>query len=87
MTAAEVPGQNMILAAITLTLRNTAPRPLWIHTLIAQLTTADDKSFDDEAASAVDLDRYFQAFPALNKIPSRRFPPKPSCQPEPNAEE
>ncbi len=67
VTAAEVPGQNMILAAITLTLRNTAPRPLWIHTLIAQLTTADDKSFDDEAASAVDLDRYFQAFPALKQ--------------------
>jgi len=66
VTAAEVPGQNMILAAITLTLRNTAPRPLWIHTLKAQLT-ADDKTFDDEAASAVDLDRYFQAFPALKQ--------------------
>jgi hypothetical protein len=67
VTAAEVPGQNMILAAITLTLRNTAPKPLWIHTLKAQLTTADDKTFDDEAASAVDLDRYFQAFPALKQ--------------------
>lgn len=67
VTAAEVPGQNMILAAITVTLRNTAPRPLWIHTLKAQLTTADDKTFDDEAASAVDLDRYFQAFPALKQ--------------------
>ncbi len=67
VTAAEVPGQNMILAAITLTLRNTAQKPLWIHTLKAQLTTADDKTFDDEAASAVDLDRYFQAFPALKQ--------------------
>ena len=67
VAAAEVPGQNMILAAITLTLRNTAKKPLWIHTLKAQLTTADDKTFDDEAASAVDLDRYFQAFPALKQ--------------------
>jgi len=64
---AEVPGQNMILAAITMTLRNTADKPLWIHTLKAQLTTADDKTFDDDAASAVDLDRYFQAFPALKE--------------------
>jgi hypothetical protein len=67
VAAAEVPGQNMILAAITLTLRNTADKPLWIHTLKAQLTTADDKTFNDEAASAVDLDRYFQAFPALKE--------------------
>src|SRR5271169_2530435 len=56
VTAAEVPGQNMILAAITMTLRNTANQPLWIHTLKAQLTTADGKTFDDDAASVVDLD-------------------------------
>ncbi len=67
VTAAEVPGQNMILAAITLTLRNTTDKPLWIHTVKAQLTTADGKAFDDEAASAVDLDRYYQAFPALKE--------------------
>jgi len=34
----------MILAAVTMTLRNTAANPLWIHTLKAQLTTADDKT-------------------------------------------
>jgi hypothetical protein len=67
VAAAEVPAQNMVLAAITMTLRNTAVRPLWIKTLKAQLTTADDKSLDDEAASVVDLDRYFQAFPALKE--------------------
>jgi hypothetical protein len=67
VSAAEVPGQNMILCAITFTLRNTADKPLWIHTLKARLTTADGKTFDDDAASAVDLDRYFQAFPALKE--------------------
>jgi hypothetical protein len=67
VAAAEVPGQNMVLAAITMTLRNTAARPLWIKTLKAQLITADSKTFDDEAASVVDLDRYFQAFPALKE--------------------
>jgi hypothetical protein len=67
VSAAEVPGQNMILAAITMTLRDTADKPLWIHTLKAQLTTADGKTFEDEAASAVDLDRYFQGFPALKE--------------------
>jgi len=67
VSAAEVPGQDMILAAITVTLRNTGKRSLWIHTLKAQLTTADDKVYDDEAASAVDLDRYYRAFPALKE--------------------
>ena len=67
VTAAEVPGQDMILAAITLTLRNTADKPLWIKTLQAQLTTADGKTFDDKSASALDLDRYYQAFPALKE--------------------
>lgn len=67
VSAAEVPGQDMILSAITMTLRNTAEKPLWIHTLKAQLTTADGKTFEDEAASAMGLDRYYQAFPALKE--------------------
>ena len=67
VAATEVPGQNMILASITMTLRNTTDKPLWIHTLKAQLTTADAQTFDDEAAAVVDLDRYFQAFPALKE--------------------
>jgi hypothetical protein len=67
VSAAEVPGQNMILSAITMTLRNTAEKPLWIHTLKAQLITADGKPFEDEAASAVDLDRYYHAFPGLKE--------------------
>jgi hypothetical protein len=67
VAAAEVPGQNMVLAAITVTLRNTAEKPLWIHTLKAQLTTSDGNTFEDEAASAVDLDRYYQAFPVLKE--------------------
>jgi hypothetical protein len=67
VVAAEVPGQNMILAAVTMTLRNTTDKPLWIHTVRAHLTTADGKTFDDAAASAVDLDRYYQGFPALKE--------------------
>ncbi len=67
VTAADVPGQDMILAAITVTLRNTGKRSLWVHTLKAQLTTADNRVYDDEAASAVDLDRYYRAFPALKE--------------------
>jgi hypothetical protein len=81
VTAADVPGQDMILAAITLTLRNTGKRPLWIHTLKAQLTTADGKVFDDEAASPVDLDRYYRAFPALKESSEPPLSPETKLQP------
>lgn len=67
ITAAEVPDQNTLLSAVTLTLRNTGQKPLWIHTIKARLTTADGKTFDDDAASGVDLDRYAQAFPVLKQ--------------------
>lgn len=67
ITAAEVPDQNTLLSAVTLTLRNTGQKPLWIHTIKARLTTADGNTFDDDAASGVDLDRYAQAFPVLKQ--------------------
>lgn len=67
VTAAEVPDQNMILSAVTLTLRNTGQKPLWIHTIKARLTTADGKTFDDDAVSGVELDRYAQSFPVLKQ--------------------
>ena len=67
VTAVEVPDQNLILSAVTITLHNPGERPLWIRTLKARLTTADGKTFDDEAASGVDLDRYAQSFPVLKE--------------------
>jgi len=85
VAASEVPGQDMIMAAITFTLRNTTDKPLWVHTLKARLTTADDKTFDDDAASAVDLDRYFQAFPALKE--SSEPPLSPETKLLPRAEQ
>jgi hypothetical protein len=67
VTAVEVTGQNSTMVAITLTLRNSGKKSLWIRTLKAQLAGADGKTFDDEAASSVDFGRYFQAFPALKE--------------------
>jgi len=67
VNAVEVVGQNMTMVSVTMTLRNGGKRSFWIHTLKARLTDADGKTFDDEAASGVDFDRYFQAFPALKE--------------------
>lgn len=67
VTVAEVADQNVVLSAVTLTLRNTGQKPLWIRTIKARLATADGKTFDDEAASGVELDRYAQSFPVLKQ--------------------
>jgi hypothetical protein len=64
ITAVEIPGQNSMLVAVTVTLHNSGERPLWIHTIQGKLKSSSDE-YSDDAASAVDFDRYFQAFPAL----------------------
>jgi len=66
ITVVEVPEQNLVLAAVNLTLHNTGEKPLWIHSIKVILKT-DNGEFSDEAASAIDFDRYFQAFPALKQ--------------------
>jgi len=76
VSAVDVPGQNHTMVAITLTLRNGSQRSLWIRTLKGRLTAADDKTFEDEAASAVDFDRFFQAFPALKENSKPPVPPE-----------
>lgn len=66
LTAIEVPDQNSMLVALTVTLHNSGEKPLWIHDIKGKLKTASNE-YSDDAASAVDFDRYFQAFPALKQ--------------------
>lgn len=60
-----------ILLAVNVSLTNAGPKPLWIHDIKAQLKT-DKGDFTDEAAPAVDVQRYYQAFPELkqNTLPA-----------------
>lgn len=81
VNAVDVPGQSLLLAAITVTLKNSTTRPLWVKTVKAELTTADGKSLEDEAASAVDLDRYYQAFPALKESAEPALSPEAKLAP------
>jgi hypothetical protein len=81
VSAVKVPGQKMVLVAVTLTLHNTANNSLWIRTLKGQLTGADSQTYEDEAASAVDLDRYFQAFPVLKESSEPPLPPETKVLP------
>jgi len=80
MVAVEVPGQNSMLVAITVTLHNSGEKPLWIHTIKGKLKTASQE-YSDDAASAVDFDRYFQAFPALKQSAQSALMPETKVLP------
>ena len=66
VAAVEIPNQNSVLVALTVTLHNSGEKPLWIHNIEAKLKTPAQE-YSDDAASAVDFERYFQAFPALKQ--------------------
>jgi hypothetical protein len=61
-----MPGQDMVMVAINVTVQNNSDKPSWIHTIQASLDTGSNK-LTDEAAPAVDAQRYFQAFPDLKQ--------------------
>ncbi len=64
VVAVEIPGQNSTLSALTFTLQNNSDKALYVRNLQGSVKTASGDSTAD-AVSAVDFDRYFQAFPAL----------------------
>ncbi|PYV52714.1 MAG: hypothetical protein DMG92_00130 [Acidobacteria bacterium] len=61
-----VPDQNMVMVAINVTVHNNSDKPSWIHTIQASLDSGG-KTNSDDAAPAVDAQRYFQAFPDLKQ--------------------
>jgi hypothetical protein len=66
VTAVEIPNQNSVMVAINVSLKNTSEKPLWIQSMKAEIATAD-KTYSDDAAAAVDFERYYQALPALKE--------------------
>jgi len=64
VVAIEVPGQSTTMVALTFTLHNTSDKALYVRTIEGKLVTSSGENTAD-AVSAVDFDRYFQAFPAL----------------------
>ena len=80
VAAAEISGQTSTLVALTFTLRNTADKILYVHSIQGKLNTASGE-FSSEAVSAVDFDRYFQAFPALKNGSEPALSPEAKLQP------
>jgi len=57
--------ESNVLVAIHVKFDNLTDTPLIIKNISAELEAADAQKYNDIAAPAVDIDRYFQAFPDL----------------------
>ena len=80
VTAVQIPSQTASLVALTFTLRSSGERPLWVHSIQAKLTTSTGEQISD-AVSAVDFDRYYQAFPTLKANAQPALSPEDKLQP------
>ncbi|MFZ0310697.1 MAG: hypothetical protein WAL89_21180 [Candidatus Sulfotelmatobacter sp.] len=80
VAAAEIPSQNAVMVALTFTLRNSGEKPLWVHNIQGKLVTSSGELSSD-AVSAIDFDRYYQAFPALKANALPALAPEDKLQP------
>jgi hypothetical protein len=80
VVAVEIPGQGSTMAALSFTLLNTSEKVLYVHSLQGKIKTASGES-TAEAVSAIDFDRYFQAFPALKTGVQPALTPEAKIQP------
>lgn len=76
----QVSGQTSTMVALTFTLRNTSKKILYVHDIHATLRAADAES-SSEAVSAVDFERYYQAFPTLKNGAQPPLVPEDKLQP------
>ncbi|MGA9390550.1 MAG: hypothetical protein WBV69_08905, partial [Candidatus Sulfotelmatobacter sp.] len=80
VAAVEIPQQNASLVALTFTLQNSGKKPLWVHNIEGKVVTSSGEQTAD-AVSAVDFDRYYQAFPALKVNVQPALSPEDKLQP------
>lgn len=80
VAAVEIPGQGSTMVALTFTLHNTSDKILYVRSIQGVLKTDTGVSTAD-AVSAIDFDRYFQAFPALKNGAQPALSPENRIQP------
>ncbi len=80
VAAVEIPGQSATLVALTFNLRNSGEKPLWVHDVQGKLVTSSGEQNSD-AVSAVDFERYYQAFPELKRGAMPALIPEDKLQP------
>jgi len=79
IAAVEIPGQDSVMVALTFTLHNTSDKILYVHSLQSSVK-APGGDATAEAVSAIDFDRYFQAFPSLKNGAQPALTPETKIQ-------
>ena len=80
IAAVEIPGQNATLVALTFTIRSKGDKTIWMRSIQGKLKAANGELSGD-ALSAVDFERYYQAFPALKSGAQPPFTPETKLHP------
>jgi hypothetical protein len=80
VAAVQIPGQTTSLVALTFTLLNSGLKPLWVHDIRGKLITTSG-ALTSDAVSAVDFERYYQAFPTLKANAQPPLSPEDKLQP------
>jgi len=80
VAAVQIPGQTTSLVALTFTLLNSGLKPLWVHDIQGKLITTSG-ALTSDAVSAVDFERYYQAFPTLKANAQPPLSPEDKLQP------
>ncbi len=80
VAAVDIPGQNSTMVALTFSLHNTSDKILYVHSIQSSIKVPSGDATAD-AVSAVDFDRYFQAFPALKNGIQPALTPETKIQP------
>jgi len=66
VVAVQLPGQEMVMAAVNVSIHNNEGKPIWIKAIHVTADAGGSKQ-TDEAAPAVDAQRYLQAVPELKQ--------------------
>ena len=65
INAVEQADQGSVLIAINVDVANVSQKPVWLNNAKVKVDTDKPEPLEDEAASPVDFERYFTAYPAL----------------------
>jgi len=80
VAAVQIPDQESTMVALTFTLRNTSDKMLYVRSIEGKVKTPSGESTVD-AVSAVDFDRYFEAFAPLKTGAQPALSPEAKIQP------
>jgi len=81
VVAVEIPGQTSTMVALSFTVHNTSDKILYVHNVQGTIRTPASNTLPADAVSAVDFDRYFQAFPSLKAGAQPPLTPETKIQP------